>query len=139
MSITKEKFDKAKQCLIDNGIDFDEVETVLQALCYILFDEETERFFADEEATELEHDIQSCRMTVDEFIYNECRQDVIAYLSQQEEEYFTKRGCTKEAILNDKEVIDKIAFEHKKCVTSFGCDQEWSCKHACDCDPGFGN
>jgi len=61
--------------------------------------------------------IQSCfTMTVDEFIYNECRQDVIAYLSRQEEEYFTKRGCVKRAILNNKEVIDSVTFEYKKCV-----------------------
>lgn len=30
----------AEQCLIDNGIDEDEVETVLQALGYILLDTE---------------------------------------------------------------------------------------------------
>ncbi len=43
--ITKEKYDKAKQCLIDNGIELDEVNIVLQALCYILCDEETEQYF----------------------------------------------------------------------------------------------
>ena len=31
---------KAEQCLIDNGIDSDEACTVLQALGYILLDEE---------------------------------------------------------------------------------------------------
>lgn len=31
---------KAEQCLIDNGIEADEAETVLQALGYILLDEE---------------------------------------------------------------------------------------------------
>ena len=30
----------ARQCLIDNGIETDEAETVLQALCYILLNEE---------------------------------------------------------------------------------------------------
>ena len=38
--ISKEKIEKAKQCLIDNGIDKDEAEIVLQALGYILLDEE---------------------------------------------------------------------------------------------------
>ena len=42
--ITKEKYDKAKQCLLDNGIDQDEVDIILQALCYILCDEETEQY-----------------------------------------------------------------------------------------------
>lgn len=46
--ITKEKFETATQCLIDNGIDSDEAEIVLQALCYILCDEETEQYFEEE-------------------------------------------------------------------------------------------
>ena len=43
--ITQEKFNKAKQCLIDNGIEHDEADIVLQAICYILTDEETEQYF----------------------------------------------------------------------------------------------
>lgn len=39
------KFKKAKQCLIDNGIEADESEIVLQALIYILLDEESEQYF----------------------------------------------------------------------------------------------
>lgn len=46
--ITKEKFEAATQCLIDNGIDSDEAEIVLQALCYILCDEETGQYFEEE-------------------------------------------------------------------------------------------
>ena len=45
--ITKQQFDKAKQCLIDNEIPRDEAEIVLQALCYILCDEETEQYFEE--------------------------------------------------------------------------------------------
>lgn len=44
-SMTKEKFDEARMCLINNGVDEDEADLVLQALCYILLDEETEEFF----------------------------------------------------------------------------------------------
>ena len=36
----KIRIQKAEQCLIDNGIDEDEVSTVLQALGYILLDSE---------------------------------------------------------------------------------------------------
>ena len=43
--MTKEKFDEARQCLINNGVDEDEADLVLQALCYIILDEETEEFF----------------------------------------------------------------------------------------------
>lgn len=38
--IDKTKIQKAEQCLIDNGIKADEVSTVLQALGYILLDDE---------------------------------------------------------------------------------------------------
>jgi hypothetical protein len=46
--ITKEQFESARQCLIDNGIDSDETNVVLQALCYILCNEETEQYFEEE-------------------------------------------------------------------------------------------
>lgn len=46
--ITKEQFDKARRCLIQNGVERDEAETVLQALCYILMGEETEQYFDDD-------------------------------------------------------------------------------------------
>ena len=39
-NITKDDITKAEQCLIANGIDKDEVEIVLQAIGYILLDEE---------------------------------------------------------------------------------------------------
>lgn len=38
--LNKDKIEKAMQCLVDNGIEEDEADTVLQALCYILIDEE---------------------------------------------------------------------------------------------------
>lgn len=34
----EKRLSAAKQCLIDNGIEEDEAESVLQALCYILLD-----------------------------------------------------------------------------------------------------
>lgn len=39
-AIYDERINKAEQCLIDNGIEPDEASTVLQALGYILLDEE---------------------------------------------------------------------------------------------------
>lgn len=38
--VSEEKLIRAKQCLIDNGVERDEAGTVLQALCYILLDTE---------------------------------------------------------------------------------------------------
>lgn len=40
MKDTKERLQRAMQCLIDNGIATDEAETVLQAIGYILLNEE---------------------------------------------------------------------------------------------------
>ena len=40
LRITSKAIKAAENCLIDNGIETDEVEIVLQALGYILIDEE---------------------------------------------------------------------------------------------------
>ena len=40
----QEAFEKAQKCLEDNGIEADETATVLQALFYILFDTEIEKY-----------------------------------------------------------------------------------------------
>ena len=40
LNIDEAKLKKAEQCLIDNGIEPDETETVLQAIGYILLDKE---------------------------------------------------------------------------------------------------
>lgn len=45
--ITKQKFDAAIQILMDNGIEENEAAIVLQALCYVLVDEETEQFMEE--------------------------------------------------------------------------------------------
>ena len=45
--MTQEQIDKAMQCLVDNGIEPDEASTVLQALCYILLDEEIEHLLEE--------------------------------------------------------------------------------------------
>jgi len=47
--ITSKSFLAGCRALIDNGIDPDESPIVLQALCYILLDEETEQYMPDDE------------------------------------------------------------------------------------------
>ena len=42
--VTQASFKVGVQCLIDNGINPDEAEIVLQALCYVLIGEETAQF-----------------------------------------------------------------------------------------------
>jgi len=69
--------------------------------------------------------------------YEDAKKDVINYLSEQENEYFTERNTTREAVFSDTELIAHLASEHLACVTCFGCEREWSVKDACDSDPGI--
>lgn len=71
------------------------------------------------------------------FTIEAARKDVVAYLTEQEESYFTCRGKTKAEVLVDSELIDTVAAEHYKCVMNFGNDREWSVKDACDVEPGI--
>lgn len=72
------------------------------------------------------------------FTYADALADVIDYLKAQDEDYFTSRGQTKEAVLRDRNLLSDCASEHLHCVTRFGNDREWSCKDACDNEPGIG-
>lgn len=63
--------------------------------------------------------------------------DVEKYLYEQDDEYFTSRGTTKEKVLTNDMILADIAQEHYKCVMCFGNEREWSCKDACDNDPGI--
>lgn len=65
--------------------------------------------------------------------------DITAYLHNQEEQYFTERGTTSTAVLSNNELLHDLAAEHHRCVTRYGADRVWSCKDACDSDPGIGS
>lgn len=47
MTITRESFLAGCRVLIDNGIEIDEAEIVMQAMCYVMFDMETEQFMIE--------------------------------------------------------------------------------------------
>ena len=66
--------------------------------------------------------------------YEGCRQDIINYLEEQDDDYFEERG---REVLNDKDLIDRLTAEHHKCVFNFGVEREYSCQDACDCEPGI--
>lgn len=68
---------------------------------------------------------------------DEAIKDIVSYLNAQPNEYFEERSTTKEEVLNDRGIILSLANEHLYCVNRIGCDREWSCKDACDNDPGF--
>jgi len=63
--------------------------------------------------------------------------DILTYLERQDESYFSKRGRIKREVLEDNDLIKKLASEHQKSVNDFGCEREWSCQDACDAEPGI--
>lgn len=63
--------------------------------------------------------------------------DVIDYLNEQDDEYFSERCTTRSAVLSNRELLDRIAAEHRKCVEQFGNERDWSVKDACDNEPGI--
>lgn len=71
------------------------------------------------------------------FTREDAMDDVEKYLSSQPDKYFADRGTTRDAVLCDDGILADIAAEHYKCVLHFGNDREWSCKDACDSDPGI--
>lgn len=67
----------------------------------------------------------------------EARADIKSYLEMQDDGYFAERGRTREEVLNSEEIMEALVNEHMACVNRFGCEREWSCRDACDSDPGF--
>ena len=61
----------------------------------------------------------------------------IDYLNEQDDEYFSERCTTRSAVLSNRELLDRIAAEHRKCVEQFGNERKWSVKDACDNEPGI--
>lgn len=72
-----------------------------------------------------------------QFSREEAMDDVIKYLSAQDEEYFAERETTKAKVLSDDAILAELRDEHYKCVMNFGNDRDWSCRDACDNDPGI--
>lgn len=72
-----------------------------------------------------------------QFSREEAMDDIIKYLSAQGEEYFEKRETTKSKVLADDTILADLRDEHYKCVMNFGNDRDWSCRDACDNNPGI--
>lgn len=71
------------------------------------------------------------------FSREEAMDDIIKYLSAQDDEYFTERETTKSKVLSDDAILADLRDEHYKCVMNFGNDRDWSYRDACDNDPGI--
>lgn len=71
------------------------------------------------------------------FSREEAERDIISYLANQDDAYFEERGTSKTKVLSNDCIINNLASEHYKCVMNFGNDREWSCRDACDNDPGI--
>lgn len=65
------------------------------------------------------------------------RQEILDYLNDQDDSYFTGHGTTRQLVLADTERIDRLTAEHRQCVEKFGCDRRWSVQDACDKYPGI--
>ena len=73
MEITRESFFAGCRVLIDNGIDVDEAEIVLQALCYVMFDTETEQFMiAGDNHIPCCQNCRNFHTTCDKTTYHQC-------------------------------------------------------------------
>lgn len=66
------------------------------------------------------------------FSRDDAEQDVIDYLTKQNDTYFEDRGTTRDEVLSNCCLIDAISADHYKYVMSFGSEREWSCGNACD-------
>lgn len=71
------------------------------------------------------------------FSREEAMEDIFKYLSSQDEGYFEERETTKSKVLSDDTILADLRDEHYKCVINFGNDRDWSCRDACDNDPGI--
>ena len=67
----------------------------------------------------------------------EARKDILKYLESQSPEYFEKRSTTHLDVIQSEDIIQSLVDEHMHCVNRLGCNREWSCKDACDNDPGI--
>ena len=67
----------------------------------------------------------------------ESMQDVVLYLTLKDENYFSERDTSKKEVLQNEDLLKRLADEHYKCVHEFGCEREWSIKDACDNEPGI--
>lgn len=71
--------------------------------------------------------------------YDMAMDDIKYYLQSRSDDWFAERRRGKEEVLEDKELLDELATEHLRSVNKCGCDRDWSCADACDCDPGIEN
>lgn len=69
--------------------------------------------------------------------YDMAIEDIKNYLRAQDDEWFAERSQARENVLNNVNLLEELAMEHMRCVNRCGCDRDWSCADACDCDPGI--
>ena len=67
----------------------------------------------------------------------EARSDILKYLEAQDPEYFAERSTTYLDVVQSEDIMQELVDEHMHCVNRFGCDREFSCKDACDNEPGI--
>ena len=66
-----------------------------------------------------------------------CEYEIMNYLKNRDAAYFTERGTTREAVLSDEDLINRLVSAHYKNVYKYDCDADWSLVETCDSDPGI--
>lgn len=66
-----------------------------------------------------------------------CNLEVLNYLKNRDAAYFIERGTTKEAVLANEDLLDRLVSAHYKNVYKYECDADWSLVETCDSDPGI--
>lgn len=66
-----------------------------------------------------------------------CNLEVVNYLKNRDAAYFAERGTTREAVLADEDLINRLVSAHYKNVYKYDCDADWSLVETCDSDPGI--
>jgi hypothetical protein len=100
-------FNRAKRCLLDNGIMSDDAETVLQALCSIITGEETKHLFYDA-ATEVKR-LKGAGVTFEQ-VWEEVEYRAVANIDGPEPDSHTC-GWDDELCMYNTHELEKIAVE----------------------------
>lgn len=68
---------------------------------------------------------------INSYTYEVAKETVTGYLNEQDDSYFEKYGITKEAALENDDLISQCAFLHHSLIKEAGLDYAWACDFAC--------
>lgn len=90
--------------------------------------------YLNEHYYNIEADKEQSRESLTE---EEALADIRTYLEQQPDSYFADRRTTKDEVMADTELLNKLAATHHVAVNLFDDNRNNSCMYACDFNPGI--